>query len=267
MAKLNFQIIGSLMIFAAALPCNAEPSIRLRLMGGRPVVDNVFLNGAGPFRFLLDTGAATNQFDAALAREFGLEATFQVELATSAGTTHVGGGRVAEVTLGTAKASNQEFLFTPLEGIHALSPSIQGVLGEEFLSRFDYLLDFRNHHLAFDVPSPEGSHTAFHTLEGVPAVHTSEGEMVLDSGTDTTVLFRASSGAGAASQIRTASGFSDVSTGSLRLRIGDREVRPPQTAFAPHSALAADGLLPASLFHAVFVSNSGQFVILDPNAR
>ena len=126
--------LGSLIIVAAALPCNArtaqpaESGTRLRLMGGRPVVDDLYIDGQGPFRFLLDTGAATNQVDAALARKLGLEASFQVELASVGGTTHVKGGRVAKVTLGTAEAANQEFLFTTLDGVHALSPSIQGVV-------------------------------------------------------------------------------------------------------------------------------------------
>jgi hypothetical protein len=260
--------IGSLMIFAAALPCNArsaqpaETGTHLRLMGGRPVVDEVYINGQGPLRFLLDTGAATNQFDAALARKLGLEASFQVELATVGGTTRVQGGRVAQVKLGTAEASSQEFLFTTLDAIHTLSASVEGVLGEEFLSRFDYLLDFRNHRLAFGVQAPDGAHTSFRMIEGIPAIQTSEGELILDSGTDTTVLCRASS-AGTGLQIRTASGFSGVSTGNIRLRIGEREIHPSQTAFAPRAAIAADGLLPASLFHAVFVSNSGRYSILD----
>jgi len=272
----NFTI-GSLMIVTAAEPCNAkapEPAAagtKLRLMGGRPVVDDVYLNGQGPFRFLIDTGAASNQFDAALARKLGLEASFQVELATAGGTTFVRGGRVGEVRLGAAKASNEEFLFTTLDGVHALSSSIEGVLGEEFLAKFDYLLDFRNRRVEFaaeggTVPGGTaeggaGTRAAFRMIEGLPAIQTSEGELAVDSGTDTTVLCRA--GQGAAAQIRTASGFAEVATGSVRVRIGEREVRPAQTAFAPRAALAADGLLPASLFRSVFFSNSGHYLVLE----
>src|SRR5579872_6673730 len=117
---------GSLMIIAVALPCNArslppsDGSIRLRLMGGRPVVDDVFLNGQGPFRFLVDTGAQTNQIEAPIARKLGLAPTFRVEMVTAAGTVPVAGGRVPEVSLGSATATNQEFLFTTLDGIHTL---------------------------------------------------------------------------------------------------------------------------------------------------
>ncbi len=260
------------MIVTAAEPCNAkapEPAAagtKLRLMGGRPVVDDVYLNGQGPFRFLIDTGAASNQFDAALARKLGLEASFQLELATAGGTTFVKGGRVGEVRLGAAKASNQEFLFTTLDGVHALSSSIQGVLGEEFLAKFDYLLDFRNRRVEFaaeggTAQGGAGTRAAFRMIEGLPAIQTSEGELAVDSGTDTTVLCRA--GQGAAAQIRTASGFAEVATGSVRVRIGEREVRPAQTAFAPRAALAADGLLPASLFRSVFFSNSGHYLVLE----
>jgi hypothetical protein len=55
--------------------------------------------------------------------------------------------------------------------------------------------------------------------------------------------------------------------GGVRLRIGDREVRPPAAAFAPDSAVGADGLLPASLFPAVYVSNSAAYVILEQGGQ
>jgi site-specific recombinase XerC len=60
MSKL--KAVGTLMILMTALPCNARSSrppinsIHLRTLSGRPVVDDVFLNGQGPFRFLVDTG-------------------------------------------------------------------------------------------------------------------------------------------------------------------------------------------------------------------
>jgi hypothetical protein len=260
------------MIFGAVLPCNArtaqpaEPSIKLRLMGGRPVVDDVYINDQGPFRFLLDTGAASNQLNAALAPKLGLKASFQVELATAAGTTHVKGSRTAKVALGAAAASGQEFLFTTLDGVHSLSSSIQGVLGEEFLSRFDYVLDFHNHRLAFGTASPEGPRIPFHMVQGIPVIQTSEGELALDSGTDAAVLWRAFP-AEATSKVRTASGFVAVSTANIRLRIGDREIHRVEAAFAPRSAIETEGLLPASLFKAVYFSNSEKFVILDPAVR
>src|SRR5262245_20153847 len=104
----------------------APQKVRLNIVGGRPVVDDVFLNGHGPYRFLLDTGGQTNQVEAALARRLAFNATFQVEMVTPAGPFLAPGGRVGHVSLGPVKATNQEFVFTSLAGIHAFSPNIRG---------------------------------------------------------------------------------------------------------------------------------------------
>jgi aspartyl protease len=273
MAKL--MALGSLAIIMVALPCYARssrhssqpgaPSILLHLMGGRPVVDNVFLNGQGPFRFLLDTGAQTNQVQASIASKFGLAPTFRVEMATASGTILVAGGRIGEVSLGSATASNQEFLFTSLDGVHAFSTDIQGVLGQEFLTHFDYLLDFAGHRLIFGaILLKGGTRVDFEMNDGRPTIETSEGKLVLDSGTDTTILFRESSSA-PGGRVRTASGSASVSmVQSLRLRIAGCDYRPAIAASLPRVSLGEDGLLPASLFHAVYIGNSGKYAILNP---
>jgi len=255
------------MIMAPVLPCNARSpqsgaSVRLAVVQGRPVVDQVRINGRGPYRFLLDTGAQTNQLQAGLVRELGLQASFQVALDTAAGTMRVKGGRVDSLSLGTAVAMNQELLFTSLDEVHALLPEIQGVVGQEFLSNLDYLLDFGNHRLLFDAEPPDGLRTPIRIIDGRPAIQTSEGWLVLDSGTDTVVLHRA--GRGESGLIRTASGFAAVPTmRGLRITIGDRGFRPALAEFAPLSPLREDGQLPACLFRAVYLSLSGKYVVLQ----
>jgi predicted aspartyl protease len=237
-------------------------------MAGRLVADDVFLNGQGPFRFLLDTGAQTNQVQASIASKLGLAPTFRLEMTTASGTIPVVGGRIAEVSLGSAIGSNQEFLFTSLDGVHTLSAGIQGVLGQEFLARFDYLLDFAGRRLVFGAAAPEGgSRVGLETIDGRPAIETSEGKLVLDSGTDTTILFRASRSA-PDGRVLTASGSTAAgAVQGLRLRIAGREYQPARAASLPRASMGEDGELPASLFHAVFVSNSSKYVILDPRVN
>jgi hypothetical protein len=265
--------LGSLMIISALVPCNAralqapDGSIRLNTISGIPVVDGVFLNGRGPYRFVLDTGGQTNQVEESLAQKIGLARTFQVKMATAAGVIPVAGGRVAEVSLGSASASNQEFVFTTLDGPHVLSAEIKGVLGQEFLAHFDYLLDFAKHRLVFGEPAPEGgSRVGFETIDSCPAIETSEGRLVLDSGANSTILFRSAPPAADGSTIRTASGTASVSTiQGLRLKIGGREYRPAKAAAIPRVLLKGDGLLSATLFRAIYISNSSKYVILDPS--
>jgi hypothetical protein len=201
--------------------------------------------------------------DALLAAELGLTPTFRVDLATAAGTTRVPGGRVAEVSLGTAKANGQEFLFTHLDGVHTLSGKIQGVLGQEFLSHFDYLLDLHGKRLVFGGDAPVGSRIPFQLLDGRMAVPTNLGRLVLDSGTDIAVVFHGSAG-GATAGIRTASGFAAAQqVPAVRLRIGERDYRSP-AAFVTRPDAREDGLAPVGLFRSVFVSNSGGYVVMAP---
>jgi hypothetical protein len=229
---------------------------------GRPIVDQVFINGQGPYRFLLDTGAQTNQLQAALARKLSLQPSFRAALDTTAGTTLVKrGGTVSRVSLGAATAINQKFLFTELEAVRMLSPGIQGVIGQEFLSHFDYLLDFGNRRLTFGEAAPEGLKMETRVIDGRPAIKTSEGELVLDSGTDAAILQRG--GFGEEGTIRTASGSAAVRVlGNLRIRIGGREYRPEMTLFAPQSLLEGDGELPACMFRELYISSSGHYVVL-----
>ena len=226
-----------------------------------------YLNGYGPFRFLIDTGAETNQVEATVARKIGLAPTFRVDMVTVAGTIPVAGGKVNEVALGPVTASGQEFLFTGLDGVHQVSSSIQGVIGQEFLSRFDYLLDFAKRRVVFGAAESEGgSRTDFTLAEGRPAVETDWGKLVLDSSTAVAILYADSTGK-SGGRVVTASGSAAVpETRNLRLRVGGHGYS--MVAVSAHrDSLEEDGIVPASLFHAVYVSNSGRYLVLNPGTQ
>src|SRR5262245_46488630 len=144
----------------------AESQIRLQIRSGRPVVNGVYVNGKGPYLFLLDTGAQTNQIDQGLATKIGLEPDLRVELATATGVADVSGTH-AEVSLGDITVPTQELLFSSLDAIHTLDSSIQGVLGQEFLKKFDYLLDMQKRRLCISpVSVPKGERTNLETANG-----------------------------------------------------------------------------------------------------
>jgi hypothetical protein len=102
--------------------------IKMQVMKGRPVVDGVFVNGHGPYRFLVDTGANVNLIETHLARKIGMSVTLQVDLASVASTTALEGSDGNEIVLDSVEAGRQEFLFSPLTAIHEISPGIQGLL-------------------------------------------------------------------------------------------------------------------------------------------
>jgi len=246
----------------AAAPMLGEAKLEIRQ--GRPVVDGVYVNGHGPYRFLVDTGAQGNQLEVKLARSIGLQPTFQVDIVTAAGVIRVSGREGIEVRLDTVEATGQEFLFTDLQAVRQLSADIQGVLGQSFLSRSDYLLDFLGKRLSFGMQDRKGTRAEFKLLDGRPSVFSNLGWLVLDSGADHVILF----GEGSSKRtqtIRTASGLLDIAIiRTTQLIIEGRTIAYGDAVEVPRqSSLVEDGLLPARLFHAVYVCNSGGYLILD----
>jgi hypothetical protein len=258
----------AILLPSAAVAQPAQASIPLKVTIGKPVVDGVFLNGHGPYWFLLDTGSQSNQVDSGLARKLGLAATLKLDLETPSGESTVHGGRLNKVALGPMEASDQEFLFTRFDDLSTLSPDIRGILGQEFLANFDYTLDFQHHRLIFGdqpfgEPSAPGVQTGFRLIFGRMAIPTSMGDLVLDSGAELLFLFRTSSRP-VSGQVMGASGATvPVSFETApEVRIGNRSFRPSKAEYRPVPAAEEAGLLPASLFPAIFICNSKQYVVL-----
>jgi hypothetical protein len=105
-------------------------------------------------------------------------------------------------------------------------------------------------------------------MDGRLALATNVGNLVLDSGTDTVVPFHAGTPKSPAlSSIRTANGSAAVGSGSrLRIQIAGREFLTNRFLIAPWSDVSEDGILPLGVFRAVYVSNSGGYVVADPPA-
>src|SRR5579862_4285413 len=87
---------------------------------------------------------------------------------------------------------------------------------------------------------------------------------ILDSGTDMLFFFRKSLRP-ANAQVSSNTGLSESVTieNAPELRIGGRVYRPMKAEFHEVAYAPEAGLLPASLFHASFVSNSEGYVVFD----
>lgn len=244
-------------------------SAKLEVRNGRPVVDGVYVNGHGPYRFLVDTGANVNLIDAGLARKIGVAATFQVDLASAAGKTHTSGSDGNTIVLDTATADQQRLLLLDLGALHSSMPDVQGVLGEWFLTRFDYRLDLRGRQLDFAAQEPTGTRARFRMINARPIVSTSLGELALDSGEDRLVLFGIppDGDVGSAYELRTMTGTQRadrVSGGPLIIGIGERKFASGEAiGFPGRPEPGVDGLMPLSPFKAIYVSNSQGYVVFE----
>lgn len=109
------------------------------------------INGAGPYKFVLDTGTDVSLVEGSLFHELGL----QPEGAPA--TNVVGGMRLGswavahEISIDRGIA-RKDVEVLEVEGTKRtdLGPSVRGVLGENFLSAFDLLIDNRRHRIVFD---------------------------------------------------------------------------------------------------------------------
>jgi hypothetical protein len=243
----------------------AGGAVKLQVIEGRPVVGGVYVNGHGPYCFLLDTGTTLNHLDPKLAHSIGLEPTFRTGLLTSTGVISAPGAGGIVVALDSVRADDQTFLFAGVEVVRHLAPDVEGVLGEAFLSQFDYLLDLRGKRIEFGKrePGPTQIRAPLRMTEGRPMVSTNLGVLVLDSGTHWVTLFGVEA-ASVTHELITMSGTLKLGTVARRLEIGGRTFWRGDAIAVPQSAEAvAGGLLPVSLFKAVYVCNSEGYVIFD----
>jgi len=233
---------------------------------GRPVVDGVYVNGHGPYRFLVDTGSNVNLIEAGLARKIGMNAKFQVDLASSSGKTPMGGSDGNEVALGPAKAGGQKILFSGLEAVHNRMPDVQGVLGQWFLVRFDYLLDLHGKRIEFGLQQWSGTHTPFKMVNARPILSTSLGDLALDSGIARLVLFgvQPDNDRGFKAELRTLAGSRQIGRAFRTLVVENRKYWEGEAAvISDRPEPGVDGLLPLALFRLVYFCNSEGYVVLE----
>jgi hypothetical protein len=249
----------------AALPLWSE--VKLQVRDGRPIIDGIYVNGHGPYRFLVDTGSNVNLIETGLAKKIGMNATFAVDLTSVSRKTSVHGSNGNELAIGSVKAADQQFLFSPLDAIHRISPDIQGVLGQGFLNQFDYVLDLHGQRLEFGKQERTGARVAFKMINARPVVHTSLGYLALDSGADWVILYgiKPEIGGDFMGELRSVSGSTKINVVTRKpLLIDGRKIWGGDALAIPDQPEpGVDGLLPLSLFKAIYVCNSESYVVFE----
>jgi predicted aspartyl protease len=161
------------------------------------IVVAVRIGDAGPFDFILDTGASRSIVADDLAQQLGAPLVARSEVVTSAGTELRGVVRLDAVSAAGARVESVIAPVVPAARLSALGASVRGILGQDFLSAFNYTLDYRRHHLTWDAGNPCGDPAAIRLMEA-------EGRFVMelpqpasrrplrlvpDTGADALVLF------------------------------------------------------------------------------
>ena len=125
------------------LPCSAAApqGDDISLKDGFVFV-NVMINGRGPFRMLVDTGTTTSLLDPEAAADARLVYDHRVVLASLGGEKPLPATSQAELRIGSATAADVEIAVTPVSHVRKIDPRARGILGQSFLSRSAYLIDY-----------------------------------------------------------------------------------------------------------------------------
>ena len=277
--------------------------IHFKLLCGSLILVPVTVNGSGPYDFVLDTGTSMTLIDPKLAAQLSLPwvgRTTQYDVQSTSSST-VPTAHTWELGLGGGRVRNLTVLVESVAGLNDFDPKIRGVLGENFLSRFDLLLDnqHRQVHLEeamagsmvehlegervplIDHGSAEGEPTYNRLLLTAksPDVGPNELTFALDSGASAVVLFRNTHTGGwllRRDDLDAPGSANSLQPGTRPIRLRrlqtltlGRRVLADLAAVVPTSSPAgdSDGLLPTGIFHSVYISHSGGFAIFDPVLR
>jgi predicted aspartyl protease len=271
--------------------------VNFTLWRGHLIVIPVTINGTGPHDFLLDTGASTTLVTPMFARQLGLRPIDRIELVTVTGSQFLVRSKLDSVGVGGHAATDLEVLISELREVRAAVPNVRGVLGQNFLSQFNYLIDYRAHRLEFEtgieleaglcgerMPLEEQASRWFVQVPVDPKLWPKNRQndkrqfwrFVPDTGSGTLILFARGERAldwapdmGATGLART-----DVGSRAVQQRLVRRLQFGPVTftdlpvavlaAEPSDSGLSEDGLLPMSLFERVYFNHRRGYLILNP---
>ena len=286
-ALFYFTVAGVCQSLQAQSP--AEPAksaeVRFRLVRNTMIVVSFIANGQGPFDFLLDTGTDTTIVDPALAKQLSLAAIDRIQMNTLAGSEMLTRCSLDTLAIGPSRAEKVEVLVQDVPELRSLDPHIRGIVGQNFLSHFNYLLDYRKHSLHIETAGEienavDGDRVPLEVRDNKMMV-ASEAQgrdsvkllLLLDSASNSVILVHKSQQVGSPLQgaFVTTAGAEQTWMQTARVRsltVGSQQFRDlPVGLGAPTQAddgRAEDGLLPTSLFQSLYVNNREGFVVFNP---
>jgi hypothetical protein len=264
-------LIGVADAFAAPTRAVATTVPLVRAADGALSV-TVTVNGAGPFRFLLDTGSAGTSVSDDLARRLDAPAVARADVTTAAGVEPAVIVRLDRLALGGRTAEGLLATVVPAERLRGDGAALDGVLGQDFLSRFNYTLDYERGRLEWDEDGAGDCGDARLPLEAIegrflaalPQDDGSTLRVVPDSGASAFVVFERPAGprlpillSGGRRRLETLSGTRDVTPGTLlALRVGAMTLRQAPVAVVRRDdwrPAFGDALLPLWMFGRVSI--------------
>jgi Aspartyl protease len=270
-------------------------SVPYHLVNPHQMVVEVSINHSGRYNFLLDTGTQMTMIDPALASSLQLPEYGNARVAGVGVNASASFSQIALVEAGQHKVTDLKVLVYKLSNLQASGLTIQGILGEDFLERFDMLIDnvhklmcldssgnmradVRGRQIALVTRSEIADGAALPNLIIVEARlsdATRPVRLLLDSGANGAILFNSAeylnppqrghvlgTGVDGRGLIFSTLPPQDVKIGSLRL---------PRVPFFSRAgtqkdslAKGFDGVLSLGIFRRIFINHAEHFAVLDP---
>lgn len=270
-----------MLIFLAGM-LSQLPATKIEMHRGYPIIE-AHIQGKGPYRMLVDTGNTSSSLLPRIAREIGLTPLHSVVVSSLAGDRTVPVAN-SHIRVGSMQA-DAELMISDLPGLSHLGRRLDGILGQNFLSRSPYLLDFSQRRMYFEDEAVSRAHSMPAVLPARPvhgrfAIHvhfddSSPHRLVLDSGASHLMIYCRErcphlSAVHSGEVAITNSGNRLVRRGTLRqATIGSLQFHDSPAVIVESGSAdgeEADGLLPASWFSAIYVDSVRREIRLRPRS-
>ena len=234
-------------------PDGVRPAVLLTVDDRGGIVVHVRVNDVGPFKFILDTGSSRSVIADDLARQLGAPVVAKSEVVTSAGSSVRLVVQLASVALdASARVDALLAPVLPAANLAQLGPGVRGLLGQDFLSAFNYTLDYRRSRLTWDEP------LACDVPAAVPmAAADGRFVMALEGDGGTRVRLVPDSGAEVAVLFRRKTAVPEIS----RVRLGSTTLRGLRPVVVDRDDEHVDGLLPLHGFASVSFAARGACLV------
>jgi hypothetical protein len=250
-------------------------SLKFELDDRGAVIIPAFVNGLGPFRFLVDTGSSASAVSEALQARIGAPIVAKSELVTPAGRQFRTVARLERLTVGPVESESLAAIL-PAAALAAASTHLDGIIGQDLLGRRPYTISYRRRTMTWDVrPDEGGTRLSLISRDGRVLVELPQAanrilHLVPDSGTDGLVLFSrggivplATDRVAVRTQLGGLLGTADVAPAVVRmLKVGAITLRDQPAVIVARNEIdapAGDGLLP--LHHFSSVTFDGGYIV------
>jgi hypothetical protein len=304
---LNASTLGSLVagMLVSGISAQAEAhcpgniaSVTPHIVARALIVIPVKINQSGPFDFMVDTGSQLTVVDPALASQLGMKLQGTVGLVATVNYLQASVAVLDSLEVASHVVERPTVAVQDLRQIRAADPRIRGVLGEDFLTHFNFLIDYRHKLFCLEEANRMQGEIRGERIPLVMAKHpendlpftqrlvisvrlsdTGKRQILLqlDSGSDGPIIYAGKKELETSLLRRATFQENNVSKAQQAfallppqdMRLGTHTLRrlpfvTPVHAGQPVPDREEDGILPTVLFQRVYINNSDHYVVFDP---